>query len=88
MDIQSIFINASITVLSLGIVILSLVSYRKSKNVKLIFVTTAFLLFLMKGILLSLGLFHDIVGNISSNSYFGLIDVIILLLLFVSTLKR
>ena len=88
MEIQSIFINACITVLSLGILILSIIGYKKTKNNKLIFVSTAFLIFFIKGLFLSIGLFNDQLAVINANSYFGLFDVLILTILFISTLKR
>ena len=87
MEIESIFINACITILSLAILILSFVSYKKYKNVKLMFVTAAFFVFLIKGILLSLGLFYLEIMDFNTSPYFGLFDVIILALLFISTLK-
>lgn len=88
MEIESIFINAYITILSLAILILSYASYRKYKNLKLIFVTFAFFIFLIKGIVLSLSLFLEELSGISASPYFALFDVIILTLLFISTLKR
>lgn len=87
MEIESIFINVCITFLSLAILLLSIASYKKFKNVKLIFVTSAFFIFLIKGLMLSLGLFLNDFSPIISSPYFGLFDVIILSLLFVSTLK-
>jgi hypothetical protein len=88
MDAQTIFINACITILSTGMLILSLISYLKSKNQNLLFVLSAFLIFLTKGILLSLGLFFTQIALIAQNSLFGAFDVAILTLLFISTLKR
>ncbi len=87
MEIESIFINSCITILSLSILILSFASYKKYKNVKLLFVTTAFLIFLIKGIILSISLFNTDLSVISNSPFFGLFDVVILSLLFISTLK-
>jgi len=88
MDIESIVIFAFITVFSLGLLIVSLLSYRKYKNTKLLFVSAVFLVFLIKGVLFSLGLFYSQIADILSSSYAGLFDLIILVLLFIATLKR
>ena len=86
MAIESIIINARITIFSLGLLIVSILSYRKYKNVKLIFVSIVFLVFLIKGILLSLGLFYEEIAI--SSPYNELFDLIIIILLFMATLKR
>jgi hypothetical protein len=88
MELQSIVIDACVTIFALGLLIVSLLSYRKHKNAKLIFVSLIFLVFLIKGILLSLSLFNEQISTILSNSYVGLFDLVILILLFIATLKR
>ena len=88
MEIGSIFLNACITILSLGLFLLSLASYRKYKNLRLIFTTVAFFVFFMKGIVLSLGLFYEEMAVVNVSIYLGLFDVAILALLFIATLKR
>lgn len=86
-EIESLFINACITIFSLAILILSFVSYKKYKNIKLVFITTAFFIFFMKGIIISLGLFFIEFSILTKSTYFGLFDVLILVFVFVSTLK-
>lgn len=88
MEIVSIIIDASITIFALGLFIVSLLSYRKYQNGKLLFVSLVFLIFLVKGILLSLSLFYSQFADIISNPYVGLFDLIVLVLLFIATLKR
>lgn len=88
MEIESIIIDACITIFALGLFIVSLLSYRKYKNGKLLFVSLVFLIFLVKGMLLSLSLFYSQFADIISNPYVGLFDLIILVLLFIATLKR
>ena len=88
MEIQDIIISACVTIFSVGLLIVSLASYNKYKNLKLLFVSIVFLIFLVKGILLSLGLFFDETTILNSSSYIGLFDLIILILLFIATLKR
>lgn len=88
MEIYGIIISAAVTIFSLGLLLVSLASYRKYKNLKLLFVSIVFLVFLIKGILLSLSLFIDEIAVIKSTPYTGLFDLIILILLFIATLKR
>ena len=88
MGTESIFINACITIFSLGLLIVSLMSYRKYKNAKLLFVSIVFLVFFVKGIVFSLSLFIKQFVDIASNPYIGLFDLAILILLFMATLKR
>jgi len=86
MDIGSIVISACITIFALGLFVVSLSSYLKFKNSKLIFVSLVFLVFLVKGILMSAVLFIDI--PLLMNLNYGLFDLGILALLFIATLKR
>jgi hypothetical protein len=89
MEIGSIIINACITIFSLGLLIVSLLSYWKYKNVKLVFVSLVFLVLFIKGILLSIGIFYnDEISQIFTSPYIGMFDLIILILLFIATLKR
>ena len=88
MEIVSIIIDACITIFALGLFIVSALSYRKYKNKKLIFVSLIFLVFLIKGIMLSLSLFNLQMVSINNNPYIGLFDFLILVLLFIATLKR
>ena len=83
-----IFISAGITILSLGIVLLSLMSYKDQRNSKLLFITFAFLVFLIKGIVMSLSLFFTELTLLTTSIYFIGLDVVILFMFFVSTLKR
>jgi len=88
MEIQDIIISAFITIFSVGLLAVSLASYKKYKNMKLLFVSLVFLVFLIKGVLLSLGLFNEDIATILTSTYAGLFDLAILILLFIATLKR
>ncbi|MCX6665931.1 MAG: hypothetical protein NT038_07750 [Euryarchaeota archaeon] len=89
MDVITICISACITIFSLGLLWISLASYRKYRNIKLLVVSLVFVVFFIRGILFSLSLFYkDMVGLISSGIVDGLIDLSILVLLFIATLKR
>ena len=88
MEIQSIIIGACITTFALGLFIVSLISYRKYNNKKLLFVSLVFVIFIVKGVMLSLSLFSAEFADFMSNPLIGLFDLVILILLFMATLKR
>ena len=85
---ESIIISPFLIVFSLGMLITSIMSYHRSKNIKLIFVSLVFLIFLIKGIIIALTIAYQEFTVLTSLSYFGTLDVIILILLFIATLKR
>jgi hypothetical protein len=74
--------------LSLGLLIISLLIYKQNKKKKLIVITGVFIVFLIKAILTSLGLFTSNLTMFLSSSYFQLFDLVILALLFFAVLKR
>ena len=88
MDIIYIIISAAITICALFLLITSILSYIKYKNVKLPFIILVFLFFLIRGLLLSLSLFYEPFEFFASSYYTWLIDLIILNLLYLAALKR
>jgi len=88
MEMYLVILSGFVTVFSVGLLSISLYSYRKSKNMKLLAVSCVFLVFLVKGILLSIGVLFPDSGMPSASLWFVVFDVIILLLLFIATLKR
>ena len=87
-NIEYVIISAAISICSLVLLATTLISYRKSNNKKLIFVTLAFLFFLIRGLLLSFSLFYDPLAPFVSSYYTWLIDLVILNLLYLAALKR
>jgi hypothetical protein len=85
---ESIIIYGFITVFSIGLFSVSILSYYKSKNKKLLFVSTVFLLFFIKGVVLSLSLFFSDLNNIITIPILAFFDLIVLFLLFIATLKK
>ena len=91
MQFDGIAISAGITIFSLGLFLVSFVSYRKYKNPKLLFINFVFIVLLIKGILFSVSLFFPELSFINSflySIYGGLFDLAVLVLLFIATLKR
>ena len=88
MGLETLIISAFVTTFSLGLLIVSLVSYRKYKNLKLLFVSFVFVVLFIKGVLLSVTFFTKTPPNLDSVLSSGLFDLIILVFLFIATLKR
>ena len=88
MEIGSIILSACVTIFSLGLLIVSLVSYKKYKNPKLLFVCIVFIVFFVKGVLLSINVFYEDLVVLTSVISIGIFDLLILILLFIATLKR
>ena len=85
---ESIIIYGFITIFSIGLFSISILSYYKSKNKKLLFVSTVFLLFFIKGVILSFSLFFSDLNNIITIPILALFDLLVLFLLFIATLKK
>jgi hypothetical protein len=88
MDIVSIFIIACITIFSLALLVISLLSYWKYKNIKLLFISMVFLVFFTRSVLLTLGLFYEQVAAVTSSVYIWMFDLLILVVLYIISLKR
>ena len=88
MEIVTIVLSAGITIFSIGLCLLSLLSYRRFSNAKLLFVSIAFFIFFIKGLLYSIGIFNEDIAALSATTYSRVLDLIILLFLFIATLKR
>jgi len=89
--IEQIVLSACVTIFSLGLLVVSVASYQKYRNTKLLLVGVVFFVFFIKGVLLSLRLFFSdlsFIDTLFTGSYSGLFDLCILVLLFVATLKR
>jgi hypothetical protein len=88
MELGSIILSACITIFALGMFIVSLLSYREYGNKKLLFVSGAFFIFFIKGVLGSLGLFSSDFAMFNSDVPLKLFDLLVLISLFGATLKR
>jgi hypothetical protein len=76
------------TVFSLGLFIISLTSYRKSRNKKILFVSLVLLLFFIKNLLLSSFLFAAQIQNNINIFVLELFDLLILVFLFIAVLTK
>ena len=89
MEIEIILLFAGITILSIILLTVTLFSYTKTKNRKLIFVSLIFFFLFIRGSLLSFGLFNDQILNLTSSEYIWIFDLIVLVLLYLAySIKR
>jgi hypothetical protein len=88
MQVEVIILGASITIVSFNLLIVSLFSYWKYRNIKLLFTSVIFFLFLLKGVILSLSLFYELLVPVQSFLYIWVFDLIILVFLYITSLKR
>jgi hypothetical protein len=92
--IQDILIPC-IMILALALVVIAALSYNRTKNQKILFITIGFVCFFIKGLILSVGLYT---GMLSSDSlppsfvipfdFLLFFDFLILLLLYFAVFKR
>lgn len=88
MEIETTILSACITLCAVVLFTISIASYRKHKNKRLLFVSIVFFLFLIKGVLMSLTVFIEQLMFLEYNLYFATLDLIMLLILFIAVLKE
>lgn len=86
--LENTIIYGFLTIFSFGLWIISIFSYRKSRNKKIIFVNIVFLIFLIKGVLLSLSVFNSEIFEPLSIPLLAVFDLIIICLLLIAILKK
>jgi hypothetical protein len=82
------FVAAGIIVLSLALLPISLNSYRRTGNTKILFTFVAFLLFFFVGVAL---FFYQFTPDSDPETYLtaiGMMNLLVLLLMYFATLKR
>jgi hypothetical protein len=87
-EIWVIVLSAGITIFSLNLLIISLLSYKKFRNIKLLLMSLVFLLFFIRGLILSINVITGITVDLASIVYLWLFDLLILVFLYVTSLKR
>jgi hypothetical protein len=88
MQLDSVIIFACISIFSLVLFVVSILSYSKYRNIKLLLISMVFLVFLSRSLLLSLSLFFTQVSSFIASPYIWLFDLLILLGLYITSLKR
>lgn len=87
-EITLILLSAGITILSFNLLVISLFSYWKYRNIKLGLMSIVFLLFFIRGLHFSFDVFAGRVVDINSIIYLWIFDLIILVFLYITSLKR
>ena len=88
MELEHVVISAFITIFSLGLLIVSLASYRKHRNQKLLFVSLVFFVLFFKGLVISVDVFGEGVFGFQFDPVLGVFDLVVVLLLYIAILKR
>jgi hypothetical protein len=88
MQLDSIVIFACISIFSLVLFLVSILSYYKYRKIKLLLISMVFLMFLSRSLLLSFSLFSAQVSAFIASPYIWLFDLLILLVLYITSLKR
>ena len=86
MEFVNIFLGIEL-VLSLFLVVISLLAYLREKNFKILLVSLSFLAFFAKSVYYTYFIFKTEVYDVSFITNSIIMDIVILLLLFISTLK-
>jgi hypothetical protein len=88
MDIIELFIVACIIVISFSLLVLSLFAYKKNKNLKMLLISFVFLVFFIKILIYNLSFYFTDINLFDSHVNIWFFDLVILLLLYVASMKR
>lgn len=90
MEISLLFdiLIAWITVFSFTLFIISVISYFRTGNKRILLVSSAFLLFSIKGIILTMGLYFPEIISVRLDLPSILFDVMILLIIYFAIMRR
>lgn len=89
MNNLEIFFRVALMGFSLILFVVSAITYRRVKRTKLLLVSLAFALFFVKGLMLTLGLFINSIGDVFQSSVLvTMLDFGIMLFLYFSVVKK
>lgn len=75
------------TVLAGALLVISLLAFQRSKKTKMLMLSAVFLIFVVKGLVISISLFVDLLSPYWLVVAFGIFDCIAIVVLYFSTLK-
>jgi len=87
-EIWLIALSAGITIFSLNLLAISLLSFLKYRNLKLLLMSLVFLLFFIRGLILSADVIAGKSVDFASIIYLWVFDLLILVFLYITSLKR
>lgn len=82
------FLRAWIMIFALILFIVSMIAYYRTRSNRVLFVSIAFAIFFVKGIILSLGLAYSDVESMYNSGLGNALDLLILILLAATIFKR
>lgn len=88
MDDLTNLLRAWIMIFALILFIVSLVAYHRTRNKRVLFVSCAFAIFFVKGIVLSLGLVYSEIEDYYASGLGDFLDLVILILLAATIFKK
>ncbi len=89
MSNAEIFFKVGLMGFSFILFAISAISYKRIKSQRLLFVTIAFAIFFVKGLLLTMGIFSESVGDMFNSSIEVIIlDFVILIMLYLGIAKK
>ncbi len=77
-----------VTIFSLVLLLIAGISYNRTRNNRLLFVTIAFALFFAKGVLLTIGLYAPQVFEAREDPAIILVDIMLLLAMYFGVLRK
>ena len=88
MSIIELLIVSIIIVLSFSLFLLSALAYRKNKNIKMLIISSVFLVFFIKVLAYNISLYFTDINIFNSIVSMWIFDLLVLLLLYVASMKR
>ena len=89
METFEIYLRAGITVLAVTLFLISMMAYSRERDRRLLLVSIAFTIFMVKGIILTIGIFSYDVDQIVAEYWFHVIfDLAILVFLFAGSWRK
>ena len=82
------FLRAWIMIFALILFIVSIFAYYRTRSKRVLFVSSAFAIFFVKGIILSLGLVNSDIESMYNSGLGNMLDLLILILLAATILKK
>jgi len=88
MSILELLIISFIIVISFSLFVLSILSFKKSRSIKMLLISIVFLVFFIKVIIYNVSLYFSNINIFDSITNMWIFDLAVLLLLYIASMKR
>jgi hypothetical protein len=88
MQLLELFVISCIMVISFGLLLLSLLAYKNNKSLKMLFISFVFLVFFIKVVIYNISLYISDINLFDSMINIWIFDLVILVLLYIASMKR